>query len=125
MPTEFSTPPLPRDQEVVYSVHVFCCTHRRPETHRRGCCGSKSSESLANYMCRRGMAKGRGKSIRINLSGCLNMCEYGPAMVIYPEGVWYRYESELDIEEILDKHIYRGEQVTRLLIKADLSKLHR
>lgn len=53
------------------------------------------------------------------------MCEYGPAMVIYPEGVWYRYESEFDVEEILDKHILRGEQVTRLLIKPDLSKLHR
>ena len=71
------------------------------------------------------MATARGKSIRINLSGCLNMCEYGPAMVIYPEGVWYRYENEFDIKEIFDKHVLRGEHVMRLLIKPDLSKLHR
>ena len=125
MSSEFSTPSLPNDQEMVYCVHVFCCINRRPETHRRGCCCSKSSESLANYMCRRSMAKARGNSIRINLSGCLNMCEYGPAMVIYPEGIWYRYESESDIEEIFDKHVLRGEHVTRLLIKPDMSKLHR
>lgn len=125
MPIEFTTLRLSSEQEMVYSVHVFCCTYQRPETHRRGCCGSKSAESLANYMCRRGMAKARGQSIRINLSGCLNMCEYGPAMVIYPEGVWYRYETEFDIEEIFDKYVLRGEPVTRLLIKPDLSKLHR
>jgi (2Fe-2S) ferredoxin len=71
------------------------------------------------------MATARDKSIRINLSGCLNMCEYGPAMVIYPEGIWYRYETEFDIEEIFNKHVLRGEHVTRLLIKPDLSKLHR
>ena len=125
MTIESSMLQLPAHQELIYEVHVFCCTNRRPETHRRGCCGSKGSESLANYMCRRGMATARGKSIRINLSGCLNMCEYGPAMVIYPEGVWYRYETEFDIKEIFDKHVLRGEHVTRLLIKPDLSKLHR
>jgi (2Fe-2S) ferredoxin len=64
------------------------------------------------------------RHIRINLSGCLNLCEFGPAMVIYPEGVWYRYETDTDIEEILDRHVVRGERVERLLIR-DFSRLHR
>lgn len=113
------------DPDLVYELHVFCCTNKRPATHRRGCCASKGSEALANYMCRRGMATARGKHIRINLSGCLNLCEYGPVMVVYPEGVWYRYETEADIEEILDRHVLRGERVARLLVTPDPLRMHR
>ena len=113
------------DPEPVYEVHVFCCTNERPPTHRRGCCATKGSEALANYMCRRGMVTARGRHIRINLSGCLNLCEYGPVMVVYPEGVWYRYETEADIEEILDRHVLRGERVQRLMVIPDLSRMHR
>ena len=116
---------LPDDPELVYEVHVFCCVNQRPETHRRGCCASKGSERLGNYMCRLGMVKAAQRRIRINLSGCLNMCEYGPVMVIYPEGIWYRYESEADIDEILTTHVIRGERVQRLLLAPDLARMHR
>ena len=114
----------PDDPTFVYEVHVFCCTNQRPQTHRRGCCASKGSQALADYMCRRAMVTAAQRHIRINLSGCLNLCEFGPAMVIYPEGVWYRYETDTDIEEILDRHVVRGERVERLLIR-DFSRLHR
>jgi (2Fe-2S) ferredoxin len=114
----------PDDPAFVYEVHVFCCTNQRPTTHRRGCCGSKGSQALADYMCRRAMVTAAHRHIRINLSGCLNLCELGPAMVIYPEGVWYRYETDADIEEILDRHVVRGERVERLMIR-DFSRLHR
>ena len=112
------------DPEFVYEVHVFCCTNERAQTHRRGCCSSKGSKALADYMCRRAMVTAAQRRIRINLSGCLNLCEHGPAMVIYPEGVWYRYQTDTDIEEILDRHVVRGERVERLLIR-DFSRLHR
>lgn len=79
---------------MLYEAHVFCCVNERPSTHRRGCCASKGSLELANYMCRRAMVTANQLRIRVNLSGCLNACEFGPAMVIYPEGVWYRYESQ-------------------------------
>lgn len=115
---------LPEDPEPAYEVHVFCCTNNRPATHRRGCCASKGSQALADYMCRRAMVTAAQRRIRINLSGCLNLCELGPAMVIYPEGVWYRYETDADIEEILHRHVVRGERVERLMIR-DFSCLHR
>jgi len=114
---------VPGDPAFVYEVHVFCCTNQRPNTHRRGCCASKGSQALADYMCRRAMVTAAQRRIRINVSGCLNLCEYGPAMVIYPEGVWYRYQTDADIEEILDRHVVRGERVERLLIR-DFSRLH-
>lgn len=114
---------LPDDPEPVYEVHAFCCVNQRPATHRRGCCASKDSLRLADYMCRLSMVKAAQRRIRINLSGCLNMCEYGPAMVIYPEGIWYRYESEADIDEILTRHVIRGERVQRLLLAPDPARV--
>ncbi len=99
----------------MYDVHVFCCTHKRPDGHTRGSCGAKGSQRLSDAMCRRGMATGLVR-IRINHAGCLNMCEHGPVMVIYPQGTWYRYESEQDVDEILTQHVKRGRIVERLLL---------
>lgn len=110
---------------MLYEAHVFCCVNERPSTHRRGCCASKGSLELANYMCRRAMVTANQLRIRVNLSGCLNACEFGPAMVIYPEGVWYRYESHADIAEILEQHIVQGRPVERQMLRLDPTKIHR
>ena len=57
--------------------------------------------------------------VRINASQCLDRCERGPALVIYPEGVWYHCESKEDIDEILRVHLVEGRRVTGLLIEND------
>ena len=54
--------------------------------------------------------------VRVNASGCLDRCELGPTMVIYPEGVWYRYETLEDVDEILDIHLGGKGRVRRLLL---------
>lgn len=58
---------------------------------------------------------GRGK-VRINNAGCLDRCEEGPVMVIYPEGTWYTYLDQEDIDEIIDQHLLHGRIVDRLKI---------
>jgi (2Fe-2S) ferredoxin len=58
---------------------------------------------------------GPGK-VRINKAGCLDRCEEGPVVVIYPQGTWYTYVDNSDIDEIIDRHILRGEVVERLKI---------
>jgi len=58
---------------------------------------------------------GQGK-IRINKSGCLDRCEEGPVMVIYPEAVWYTYVDQQDVDEIIDSHLLSGQVVERLKI---------
>ena len=55
--------------------------------------------------------------IRVNNSGCLERCELGPAMVIYPEGVWYHYDSTEDVDEILQKHVLENQPVKRLMLE--------
>ena len=74
-------------------------------------------------MCRLGMALG-AKRIRINHAGCLNVCEHGPVMVIYPDGIWYRYESEEDVDAIMRSHVLRGIPVERLRLSIDPTTLH-
>jgi len=54
--------------------------------------------------------------VRINSAGCLDRCELGPCVVIYPEGTWYTYVDEKDIDEIIDEHLVHGRPVERLKI---------
>ena len=57
--------------------------------------------------------------IRINAAGCLNRCELGPTVVVYPDGIWYHMETRKDVDEILELHLRGGTTVQRLLLKAD------
>jgi (2Fe-2S) ferredoxin len=106
----------PTDPAPYYVAHVFCCTNRRPAGHPRGSCADKGSEGLRDYMKDRAKALGL-KNVRINSAGCLDRCELGPSVVIYPEGVWYSAPTEQDIDEILQKHLVEGGRVERLMLQ--------
>ena len=106
----------PSDPAPYYRVHVFCCVNERPADHPRGCCLAKGAQELRDYM------KARAKDlklrkVRINASGCLDRCELGPTMVVYPEGVWYSYRSKADVDEILETHVRDGGRVERLMLQ--------
>ena len=58
---------------------------------------------------------GRAK-VRINQAGCLDRCDEGPVLVVYPEEVWYTYVDRKDIDEIIDEHLRQGRVVERLKI---------
>ncbi|MGF1641679.1 MAG: ferredoxin [Rhodospirillales bacterium] len=103
------------DSEPFFRCHVFCCTNVRPAGHPKGSCARRGSERLRNYMKVRAKELGLEK-VRINAAGCLDRCEHGPTMVVYPEGVWYRYETFEDIDEILLAHVGGGRRVDRLLL---------
>lgn len=99
-----------------YKHHVFFCVNQRKEGE--ACCANHDSEAMRNY------AKGRVKSLglsgegkcRVNSAGCLDRCELGPVVVVYPEAVWYTYVDKHDIDEIIDEHIVNGRVVERLKI---------
>jgi (2Fe-2S) ferredoxin len=54
--------------------------------------------------------------VRVNMAGCLDRCEFGPTMVIYPEGIWYKIETKSDIDEVLETHLRQKGRVTRLML---------
>ena len=101
-----------------YDIHVFCCINERESGHPRGSCSARGAQPLQAYLKARGKELGLGSRARMNKSGCLERCELGPVMVIYPEGVWYTYSTRQDIDEILDRHVLGGERVERLLLKS-------
>jgi (2Fe-2S) ferredoxin len=103
------------DPALFYRRHVFCCINERPAGHPRGCCKLKGSEQLRNYLKARAKEVGLD-DVRINTAGCLERCELGPTMVIYPEGVWYTYRTQADLDEILETHLRRGGRVERLML---------
>src|SRR3712207_5093643 len=96
--------PQPADPPAYFRAHVFVCCNRRPDGHRRGSCAARGSEDLRDYMKARAKELGL-KDVRINMAGCLDRCEFGPTLVIYPEGVWYSPKSRADIDEILAAHL--------------------
>ncbi len=104
------------DPPPYYRRHVFCCTNVRPPGHERGCCKEKGSVLLRNYMKARAKEAGLD-DVRINVSGCLDRCELGPTLVIYPEGVWYSYRNEADLDEIIQTHLIEGGRVPRLMLR--------
>jgi len=106
------------DPKPYYEAHVFCCTNRRPAGHPRGCCAEKDGEALRDHMKSRAKALGL-KNVRINNALCLDRCELGPTMVIYPEGVWYTYRDTADIDEILTTHVIGGGRVERLMLQPE------
>ncbi len=97
---------LPGDPPYYYRHHVFVCTNRRPDGHPRGSCAAKGSEAVRNYMKARAKELGL-TSARINTAGCLDRCEEGPCVVIYPAGLWYRATDRAAAERILES--LRGE----------------
>jgi len=56
------------------------------------------------------------EGVRVNMAGCLDRCEFGPTLVIYPEGVWYSPKSRADIDEILEAHLVSGRRAERLML---------
>ena len=99
-----------------YRHHVFFCTNQRPAGET--CCNNHRANEVRDYAKARikqlGLA-GKGK-VRINMAGCLDRCEEGPVLVVYPGGVWYTYADQADIDEIIDEHIVKGKVVDRLRI---------
>lgn len=97
-----------------YKHHVFFCANQRD--NGKPCCNDHDATEIRNYVKDRIAAlglKGEGK-IRINSAGCMDRCELGPVLVIYPEAIWYRYDTQADVDEIIQEHLIHGRIVSRL-----------
>ncbi len=98
-----------------FDCHIFCCTNKREPGHTRGCCAEKGAEALRDYLKQRLKELGVSKA-RVNQAGCLDRCELGPCIVIYPDGVWYSPKSKADIDEIISEHMQGGRVIERLAL---------
>jgi (2Fe-2S) ferredoxin len=98
-----------------FDKHIFICMNQREAGHPRGCCDPTGQGELQRLfkikLAQRGI-----KNVRANKSGCLDQCELGPTVVVYPEAVWYGSVKPEDVDEIIDSHIIGGTPVARLII---------
>jgi (2Fe-2S) ferredoxin len=98
-----------------YARHVFVCLNERPPDDPRGCCSARGGKEVHEAFRRELKARNLSRAIRANKSGCLDACERGVTVVVYPEGVWYGGVTAADVPEIVESHLVGGAPVERLV----------
>ena len=99
-----------------FTHHIFVCCNQREPGNCRGCCNPDGSEALRNRFKAEIKARRLGPRVRANYSGCLDQCELGPTVVIYPQAIWYGGVTPDDVPRILDETILGGRILEDLLI---------
>lgn len=100
-----------------FTHHVLICGNRRAEGHPRGSCDSDGTEALRNAFKKELKSVGFGPLARANHAGCLDQCEHGPVVVVYPQGIWYGRVTVDDVPRIVAKTIVGGEVLSDLAIE--------
>jgi len=100
-----------------FRYHVFVCENRRPDGDPRGCCAARGGEAVRAALKAELKKRGLSGVVRANGAGCLDACQHGPSLVVYPEGTWYGGVTAADVPEIVESHLAGGRPVERLLVR--------
>jgi len=92
--------------------HVFVCEQRKPEG--APCCSARGSAAIIEALRREVATRGLQETVAVTSCGSLGLCENGPNMVVYPEGIWYSHVTPADVPEIVSEHLQGGRTVVRL-----------
>src|SRR5262245_29017991 len=99
-----------------FTCHLFICCNRREPGNSRGCCDPAGNETLRERFKQEVKARNLGPLVRANKAGCLDQCELGPTVVIYPQAIWYGGVTPEDVPRILDETVIGGRILDDLLI---------
>jgi (2Fe-2S) ferredoxin/predicted O-methyltransferase YrrM len=95
-----------------FRFHVFVCGQQKPEGVP--CCAARGSGQVLNALQREVNARGLEDEVQVTACGSLGLCEHGPNLVVYPEGIWYSNVTPADVPEIVRSHFQEGTPVERL-----------
>jgi len=95
-----------------FEKHIFICANQKPEG--KACCGEKNGMALVEKFREVLTEKGLKGSVRAQRAGCLDACKFGPALVIYPEGTYYKNVQPEDVTRIVEEHILQNKIVSDL-----------
>ena len=101
---------------MVFDIHIFVCTNQRTGNERLSCGENHGMELVAEFKKQINDLK-VGLKIRAQKAGCLGICDFGPTVAIYPEGIFYVGVKKEDVSEIIQSHIINKKPVDRLLLK--------
>lgn len=99
-----------------FQRHIFVCVNERAPDDPRGDCSSKGSREVAEAFKKGLHDCGLKRVVRANKAQCLDQCEHGCTVVVYPEQVWYGRVKPSDVAEIISSHVLNGKPVARLVI---------
>ncbi len=99
-----------------FTSHIFVCCNRREPGHTRGCCDPQGQETLRACFKQELKRRQLGPLVRANAAGCLDQCELGPTVVIYPQEIWYGHVTVDDVPRIIETTIIGGRVLEDLLI---------
>jgi|SRR5579864_106913 len=99
-----------------FQKHIFVCCNQRPATDPRPSCDPSGKGNLQRVFKVKLAQRGIKGSVRANKAGCLDQCEHGPNVVVYPDAVWYGGVTADDVDEIIESHIIGNQPVARLMI---------
>ncbi len=100
--------------------HVFVCTHSRPSDHPKGSCAAHGSQAVVDAFANAFESRGLWGRFKLNTSSCLGICEQGPSVLVYPEGVLYQKVEARDVATIIEGHLLGGEPVAALEASKDV-----
>jgi (2Fe-2S) ferredoxin/SAM-dependent methyltransferase len=95
-----------------HRYHVFVCEQRKPEG--APCCFANGAPQVIEALRRELARQGLAAQVQVTPCGSLGLCERGPNMVVYPEGVWYSGVRPDDVPELTREHFGAGRPVGRL-----------
>jgi len=102
-----------------FTEHLFVCCNRRAPGHSRGSCDPEGSEALRNAFKAELKTRQLGPLVRANSAGCLDQCELGPVVVIYPQGIWYGRVQVSDVPRIVEETMVHGRILEDLVISPE------
>lgn len=105
-----------------YKHHIFFCLNERK--NGEACCALQGAQAAFDHCKSRIKEMGLAGSgqVRVNKAGCLDRCAGGPVAVVYPEGTWYSFVDNKDIDEIVESHLKNGQVVERLVTPGHLGR---
>ncbi len=99
-----------------FERHIFVCNNQREPGHPRGCCAARGGNDVREAFKAELKKRGLGVRMRTNQAGCLDQCEHGVTVVVYPDAVWYGFVTVSDVAEIVESHLVGGVPVERLVL---------
>lgn len=102
---------------MVYDKHIFICVNQRAAGAARKSCGEAHGMELVDAFKKKLKELNLPIKLRAQKAGCLDICDYGPTLVVYPEGVFYVGVELSDVDEIINEHIINNRPVERLRLE--------
>lgn len=105
------------NEKPIYDRHIFICTNQRPANAPRPSCGEAHGLELVVAFKKAINDANLGVPIRAQKAGCLDLCEMGPTVVVYPDGIFYGPVQLSDVDEIVQEHLVNHRPVERLRLR--------